>query len=109
MQTSAELKNLLQCIDHKGYPAYKDTRGTYEFPGYVLSIDHVQGDPFAAPSKVSIHVRGKQAGFPEHLYQKDCRIICCASLRARSRKFPLKRKDLERAALWRSAVRDRKC
>ena len=73
MQTSAELKNLLQCIDHKGYPAYKDTRGTYEFPGYVLSIDHVQGDPFAAPSKVSIHVRGKQAGFPEHLYQKDCR------------------------------------
>ena len=73
MQTSAELKNLLQRIDHKGYPAYKDTRGSYEFPGYVLSIDHVQGDPFAAPSKVSIHVRGKQAGFPEHLYQKDCR------------------------------------
>lgn len=64
MQTSAELKNLLQRIDHKGYPAYKDTRGSYEFPGYVLSIDHVQGDPFAAPSKVSIHVRGKQAGFP---------------------------------------------
>ena len=75
MQTSAELKNLLQRIDHKGYPAYKDTRGSYEFPGYVLSIDHVQGDPFAAPSKVSIHVRGKQAGFPEHLYQKDCRRI----------------------------------
>ena len=43
MQTSAELKNLLQRIDHKGYPAYKDTRGSYEFPGYVLSIDHVQG------------------------------------------------------------------
>ena len=75
MQTSAELKKLLQRIDHKGYPAYKDTRGSYEFPGYVLSIDHVQGDPFAAPSKVSIHVRGKQAGFPEHLYQKDCRRI----------------------------------
>ena len=28
MQTAAELKNLLQRIDHKGYPAYKDTRGT---------------------------------------------------------------------------------
>ena len=80
MQTAAELKNLLQCIDHKGYPAYKDTRGTYEFPGYVLSIDHVQGDPFAAPSKVSIHVRGKRAGFPEHLYQKDCRRIAVQDL-----------------------------
>ena len=107
MQTSAELKNLLKRIDHKGYPAYKDTRGSYEFPGYVLSIDHVQGDPFAAPSKVSIHVRGKQAGFPEHLYQKDCRRTAVQDYLLR--KFPLKRKDLERAVLWRSAVRDRKC
>ena len=32
MQTSAELKKILQRIDHKGYPAYKDTRGSYEFP-----------------------------------------------------------------------------
>ena len=69
MQTSAELKNLLQRIDHKGYPAYKDTRGSYEFPGYVSSIDHVQGDPFASPSRVSIQVKGKIAGFPEQLYQ----------------------------------------
>ena len=39
-----ELKNILQRIDHKGYPAYKDTKGRYEFSGYVLSIDHVQED-----------------------------------------------------------------
>lgn len=114
MQTAAELKNLLQCIDHKGYPAYKDTRGTYEFPGYVLSIDHVQGDPFAAPSKVSIHVRGNGRDSRNIFIRKIaeeslCRIVCCASLRARSRKFPLKRKVPERAVLWRSAVRDRKC
>lgn len=69
MQTSAELKNLLNRIDHRGYPAYKDTKGEYKFPGYILSIDHVQGDPFASPSKVSVHVSGKSAGFPEELYQ----------------------------------------
>ena len=62
-------------IDRKGYPAYKDTRGAYQFPAYVLSIDHVQGDPFAAPSKLSIHVNGKQAGFPRQLYQTPCRRI----------------------------------
>ena len=73
MQTSAELKNLLQRIDHKGYPAYKDTRGSYEFPGYVLSIDHVQGDPFAAPSKVSIHVRGIPGTSLSERLQKDRR------------------------------------
>lgn len=69
MQTSAELKNLLKRIDHRGYPAYKDTKGEYKFPGYILSIDHVQGDPFASPSKVSVHVSGKSAGFPKKLYQ----------------------------------------
>ena len=69
MQTSTELRNLLGRIDHRSYPAYKDTRGMYQFPGYVLSIDHVQGDPFASPSKVSVHVKGKTAGFPRELYK----------------------------------------
>ena len=75
MQTSTDLKNLLKRLDHKGYPAYKDTKGMYQFPGYVLSIDHVQGDPFASPSKVSVHVKGAAAGFPKELYCGDCQRI----------------------------------
>ena len=31
MQTSTDLKNLLARIDRKSYPAYKDTRGAYQF------------------------------------------------------------------------------
>lgn len=69
MQTATELRSLLKRIDHKGYPAYKDTKGTYQFPGYVLSIDHVQGDPFASPSKVSVHVKGAGAGFPKEYFR----------------------------------------
>ena len=68
MKTSEELRNLLNRIDHKGYPAYKDAKGQYQFGTYVLSIDHVQGDPFASPSKVSVHISGKQAGFDACLY-----------------------------------------
>ena len=71
MQSSTELKSLLNQIDHRGYPAYKDTRGAYQFPGYILSIDHVQGDPFASPSKVSVRVAGRTAGFPRELYGGD--------------------------------------
>ena len=70
MQSSTDLRSLLNRIDHRGYPAYKDTRGTYQFPGYVLSIDHVQGDPFASPSKVSVHVKGKTAAFSQELYRE---------------------------------------
>ncbi len=63
MKQANDLRQLLRQIDHKSYPAYKDTRGSYRFPGYILNIDHVQGDPFASPSKVSIAVAGKEAGF----------------------------------------------
>ena len=61
MKTAADLQTLLRQIDHKGYPAYKDTKGKYQFQQYVLSIDHVQGDPFAAPSKVSFLLPGNLA------------------------------------------------
>lgn len=70
MQSEAELRSLLSRIDHRGYPAYKDTKGQYRFPGYILSIDHVQGDPFASPSKVSVLVSGKTAGFTEIILWK---------------------------------------
>lgn len=70
MKTAEDLRKLLYNIDHKGYPAYKGTRGEYRFGKYVLSIDHVQGDPFAAPSKLHVEVSGKTAGFPKRLYDK---------------------------------------
>lgn len=68
MKSSSNLKSLLKNIDRKGYPAYKSTQGTYDFGTYFLSIDHVQGDPFASPSKLSIHVKGRSAGFPASFY-----------------------------------------
>lgn len=72
MRPSMELKNLLQKIDHRGYPAYKDTKGSYDFKNYILSIDHVQGDPFASPSRVSVHIKGSQAKFPAEFFRKKC-------------------------------------
>ena len=68
MQSSTELRSLLNRIDHRGYPAYKDTKGAYQFPGYILSVDHVQGDPFASPSKVSVRVAGRSDGLRNVLY-----------------------------------------
>lgn len=59
---------MLTAINRKSYPAYKDTRGSYQFGDYILNIDHVQGDPFASPSRVSILVPAGKAGFPAELY-----------------------------------------
>lgn len=69
-----DLQEILRKIDHKGYPAYKDMKGKYDFTDYTLSIDQVQGDPFASPSKLSVLVDGKKAGFDKSLYDtKDKR------------------------------------
>ncbi len=41
----------------------------------MLSIDHVQGDPFAAPSKVSLLIPGRVAGFDKGCYEEKHRRI----------------------------------
>lgn len=75
MKSSSNLKSLLKNIDHKGYPAYKSTQGEYDFQSYILSINHVQGDPFASPSKLSIRVSGKTAGFPKSYFNTSFKRI----------------------------------
>lgn len=69
MQQSTDLQNLLHSIHRKSYPAYKSLKGAYQFGHYILSVDHVQGDPFASPSHISIHISHKTAGFPEKYLQ----------------------------------------
>ena len=49
MNNSEELRQQLHSINRKSYPAYKALKGVYHFGNYLLSIDHVQGDPFASP------------------------------------------------------------
>ena len=87
MKTSEDLKQILERIDHRGYPAYKDTRGAYQFGTYILGIDHVQGDPFAAPSRLHIQVAGRAAGFREIYMTANVKrwlwqIICCGILQS---------------------------
>lgn len=62
-------------LDNRGYKAYKDIQGTYDFPGFTLIIDHVQGDPFAAPSKLRVRVPQSVAGFPSDTYRSRSRRI----------------------------------
>ncbi|MBQ7563323.1 MAG: ABC-ATPase domain-containing protein [Lachnospiraceae bacterium] len=82
-RTDRDLRALLEQIDHKSYPAYKQTAGSYSFQDYSLTIDHVQGDPFAAPSHVTIKVSGKKAGFEKQFYEKRHRRIALEDLLSR--------------------------
>lgn len=65
-----KLQKQLTAIHRKGYPVYKTLKGSYDFKNYTLCIDHVQGDPFASPSKISIRIPHKYAKFPTEYYKR---------------------------------------
>ena len=77
MQTAEVLSQTLNRIDGKGYKAYKDIQGAYDFEknGYTLHLDYIQGDPFAAPSKARVILSQDIAGFPYHTFQNKSREV----------------------------------
>lgn len=75
MKTQSYLKELLKRIDGKGYKAYKDIRGGYDYGDFTLIIEHVQGDPFASPSSITVKVNQKVASFPRETYSSKSRCI----------------------------------
>ena len=78
MRNSEELRKKLISIDGRGYKAYKDLEGQYKFKDYILSIDHVQGDPFASPSRVRVIIDQNVAKIPMELIDKKHKNIAVA-------------------------------
>ncbi len=73
MKNKEDLKKELIKIDHKSYGMYKTLGNSYSFGNYILHIDHVQGDPFASPSRLRFEVKKERHGFPEEYYKEKHR------------------------------------
>jgi len=71
--TRNDLARTLHRLDRQPYPAYKDLRGRYDFGAFTLSLDHIQGDPFAAPSRLSVHIRHEDSRLPSGLFDHRSR------------------------------------
>lgn len=72
MKNMTDLRKELNSIDGRGYKTYKCLEGQkYEFDEYILSIDKVQGDPFASPSKLRIIMNQRVSNIPKELFNKD--------------------------------------
>ncbi len=73
MNTSENLEKLLLRIDRKPYGFYKDIKGRYNFGRFSLTVDYVQPDPFAPPSRVVVRVPRETAKFPPELFDTPVR------------------------------------
>ena len=70
MKDNHWLRQKLIGLEGQGYGNYKSIKGNYRFTGeslpFDLSVDYVQGDPFAAPSSICLQVSQVEAEFPTH-------------------------------------------
>jgi predicted ABC-class ATPase len=78
------LKQRLEQVDGRGYKAYLQIKGSYEFTGFKLFIDHVQSDPFAAPSRMRVRVPQQRALFEPELSSSHERRTALEDYLARS-------------------------
>ena len=69
-----DLASTLRRIDGRGYKAYKEIQGRrFSYDGFELVVEHVQGDPYAAPSRLRALVPLKNSGLPEPALRTDAR------------------------------------
>jgi predicted ABC-class ATPase len=75
MRTADDLRGILQRIDGKGYKAYKDIKDRYDYGNYILCVDHVQGDPFALPSKLRVMIPQEITELQGDMYSNESREV----------------------------------
>ncbi len=93
-----DLVGALARIDGNGYRAYREIAGSWLLrgPGNLLlelHVDHVQGDPFASPSRVRVRVDRRDAPAPADLSATRVRRVALADFLARrvAREFSRRR------------------
>lgn len=69
------LKTMLNSIDHKGYPAYKGLKGSYDFGDYRLGIDKVQVILLLRPLGFLWWCRRAHMQIPKEFYEQKHRRI----------------------------------
>lgn len=84
LRSTDELRALLDDLDARGYKAYKALGGDWSFESFTLRFDHVQGDPFADPSRVTVFVEPEVAAFAASAFSNRARALGTAALLART-------------------------
>ncbi len=73
MKSAHDLRSRLTRIDQRSYRAYRELLGSYSLGDFVLSIDRVQADPFAAPSRLSLSLDRRTSAIPAKYCQGPIR------------------------------------
>ena len=84
ISSAEDLSARLRRIDGRGYKAYKSLKGAYAFERCTLFIDHVQGDPYAAASKIRLRAAQDVGSHPLDLFDNPVKRIAYQDFIARA-------------------------
>ncbi|SVA67632.1 uncharacterized protein METZ01_LOCUS120486, partial [marine metagenome] len=72
----SDLKQEIISLDGKGYKAYKFFQGkSFDYDPFTIQFEHVQGDSFAQPTRLSISIGLDEAGFSPSLFNNPTRAL----------------------------------
>ena len=103
MKDKKELKKILKRIDGKGYKAYNDISGSYDFEFFTLHVDHVQRDPFAGPSLLRVVV-DERSLFPLEILENHQQRVVVSDFIARAFNDSIKKHATGRSGSGKSGV-----
>ena len=95
---------ILRTLDGKPYGGYRELKGSYDLGAYTLHIDHVQGDPFAPPSRVRARVHADVLRLDEKLLDHMDRRIAVEDFLTRRLVAGMEALGLRRRGSGRSGV-----
>jgi len=104
MSSAVDLRRSLLRLDGRGYKNYQSLKGIYDFSDFTVFIDHIQGDPFAPPSRIRIRVPQKKAGFPKNLYDSPSREVGLRDYLARQVEIAIKKYSQGRRGIGKSGL-----
>jgi predicted ABC-class ATPase len=84
VKSASDLATVLHGLDGRGYKAYKAISGPWDFGDFTLHVDHVQGDPFAMPSRIRVLVSAAVADLPAPAFRSAPRRLGTAAYLARA-------------------------
>ncbi|RIV20181.1 ATPase [Alicyclobacillaceae bacterium I2511] len=104
MEDRESLRRRLWAMEGRAYPAYKEIVGRYDFGLFTLKIYHVQGDPFAAPSRMGLVFVPQKLNLPVWAYATPKRAVSTADWLTRQFGLALRRVSQRRPGTGKSGL-----
>ncbi len=104
VESRSHFLRVLRTLDGRSYSGYRELKGAYDLGSYTLHIDHVQGDPFAPPSRVRARVHADLLRLDERLLDDVDRRVAVEDFLTRRLVAGMEALGLQRRGSGRSGV-----